>query len=113
MEDSSHLIEPLFERVSDYGKTSIELLKLKAIDKTSDVVSTLIPNYFVLILVAFFVLFMSLAAAFWLGDLLGRDYYGFLILGGFYAVTALCFRFLLNKRLKKYFYEYIVNQALK
>ena len=37
MEDNAKLIESLLERAVEYGKTSLELVKLKALDKTSDV----------------------------------------------------------------------------
>jgi len=37
------LLELLLERATDYGKTSLELVKLKTIDKTTEIVSSLIP----------------------------------------------------------------------
>jgi len=40
MEDSANLLETLLERVTEYGKTSIELVKLKTLDKTTDIVSS-------------------------------------------------------------------------
>lgn len=42
MEDEASPIESLFERAETYSKTSINLLKLKAIDKTADIISNLI-----------------------------------------------------------------------
>ncbi len=42
MEDKLNFIEPLFERVEEYGKTSYELFKLKTIDKTSNILSTFV-----------------------------------------------------------------------
>ena len=44
MEDNAKLFESLLERATEYGKTSYELVKLKALDKTSDVVSSFIPH---------------------------------------------------------------------
>ena len=50
MKEKENILEPLWERAEDYGKTSLELLKLKSIDKTSDVVSTILPYAVVLCL---------------------------------------------------------------
>ena len=69
MEDKTNIFESLLEKASDYGKTSYELVKLKAVDKTSDVVSSFIPHSVVFIMIASFILFLNLGIAFWLGDL--------------------------------------------
>ena len=37
MEDKVNLLEPLLEKVEAYSKTSFELIRLKALDKTADV----------------------------------------------------------------------------
>jgi hypothetical protein len=49
MEENKKLIESLLEKATEYGKTSFELVKLKALDKTSDVVSSFIPHSVVFI----------------------------------------------------------------
>jgi len=54
MENNAKLIESLLERDTEYGKTSYELIKLKALDKTSDVVSSFIPHSIVLVIIASF-----------------------------------------------------------
>lgn len=113
MEDSAKLIEPLFEKAVDYGKTSYELIKLKTIDKTSEVVSAVIPLLFVIIFIALFLLFISLGLAFLLGDLLGKTWYGFFIVGAFYLFSALIIHFWLNNWLKKILTDYIIKLALK
>jgi hypothetical protein len=41
MEDKADLLETLFGRATEYGKTSIELVKMKALDKTTDIVSSM------------------------------------------------------------------------
>ena len=52
MPDDATPIESLFERAEDYSRTTVELLKLQAIDKTADVVSSLISRMAVFITVA-------------------------------------------------------------
>ena len=113
MEDNSRLIEPLFEKAVDYGKTSYELLKLKALDKTSEVLSALIPSLFVLILVVLFLLFISLGLSFMLGDLLGKTWYRFFLVGAFYGLIAFIIHFLSKNWLKKVISDYIIKIALK
>ncbi len=113
MEDNSKLIESLFERTVEYGKTSFELVKLKALDKASEVVSSLIPHSVVFVLVASFMLFSSLGLAFWLGEILGKTCYGFFVVAAFYAVIGLVLHFFMHKWIKKVVGNYIIKRVLK
>lgn len=113
MEENSNLIESLVEKATDYGKTSYELLKLKAIDKTSDVVSTVIPYSFVFVMLAAFMLFINLGLAFWFGEILGRIYYGFFIMAAFYLLIVAVIRIFMHKWLKKIVGNFIIKQLLK
>ena len=88
METHTNLIEPLLEKVEAYGKTSFELFKLKALAKTADVSSSLISRMLFILFLSFFLLTLNIAAALWIGDLLGKNYYGFLIVAGFYALAS-------------------------
>jgi len=68
MEENSNLLETLLERASEYGKTSIDLAKLKALDKT---------YYGFLIVAAFYVIAGILIHFFlrkWIKRLVG-DYF--------------------------------------
>lgn len=103
METKVKSIETLLVRVEDYSKTSIEIMKLKFVDKTADFSSKLISRMFLIIVLSFFVLILNIGIAFWLGELLGKIYYGFLAVAGFYAFVALILAFthsVLTSRLK-------------
>jgi len=113
MEEKANLLETLIERVEDYGKTSIELLKLKAVDKLSDVVSALIPGSVVVLMMLTFLLFLNLGLAFWLGEILGKTFYGFFIIAGFYILIVIVIHFFMNKWLKKRIGDFIIKQMLK
>jgi hypothetical protein len=113
MEDNAKLIESLLERAVEYGKTSLELVKLKALDKTSDVVSTVIPHIVTFVLIASFILFFNLGLAFWLGIILGNIYFGFFVVAAFYAIAAVIFYFFIHRWLKKLICNYFINQVLK
>jgi hypothetical protein len=89
MEPKTNFIEPLFDKTEAYAKTSFELLKLKALDKTADVTSTLISRSLFVIVISFFAFTLNIAIALWIGDLLGKNYYGFLIVSAFYALAGI------------------------
>jgi hypothetical protein len=87
--ETESLVEPLLERAESYAKTSFDLLRLKALNKTADVSSTLFSRTLFILVVSFFAFTINIAIALWLGDLLGKAYYGFLIVSGFYAIVGI------------------------
>jgi fatty acid desaturase len=112
MEENNKFLESLLESATEYGKTSFELVKLKALDKTADVVSTLVPHSVVIILAATFMLFLNLGLALWLGEILGKMFYGFLAIAAFYAVTGIIVHFFMHNRIKKQVGNSIVKHML-
>lgn len=113
MEDNAKLVESLLEKATDYGKTTFELVKLKALDKSSDVLSSLIPHSVVFVIVASFMIFFNLGIAFWLGEILGKTSFGFFIVAAFYGLIAIVLHFFMHKWLKKTVRNYIIKQGLK
>jgi len=113
MDDRTSMIETLIERATEYGKSSYELAKLKALDKTSDVVSSLLSHSFVIVIISSFMLFLNLGLAFWLGEILGKMYYGFFVIAAFYGLTAILVRFVLQNWVKRLFGNYFIKQVLK
>lgn len=113
MEDKANLMETLVERASVYGKSTFELAKLKALDKTSDMVSSIIPHSIVVVLIATFLLFFNLGLALWLGEILGKNYYGFLVIAAFYGVIGIIIHFFMHKSLKTMIGNGIIKQVLK
>ena len=113
MEDNAKLLETLLERASEYSKTSFELVKLKTIDKTSEVVSTLVPHSVVVVLLASFFLFLNLGLALWLGEILGKTFYGFFLVAAFYILTGIFIHFFMHKWIKKMVGNYFIKRMLK
>ncbi len=99
MDASENLIEPLFDRVKEYGKTSVELIKLKAVDRSSDFLSKFIFQLVISIFLLLGILSLNIAAALWIGDLLGKTYFGFLSVTGFYVLLAIIL-LLFRKKIK-------------
>jgi hypothetical protein len=112
MEENSKSIESLLERATDYGKTSYELIKLKTIDKTSDVVSSGVPHTIALILITIFMVFLNLGLGLMLGDFLGKTYYGFFVVAGFYIFLWIILRVFMYKWLKEKVRNNIIKQIL-
>lgn len=80
-------IETLFERAEDYSKTSLQLLKLSAIDRSADVFSSLAVKFAIFMVAVLFSLVINIGVAMWLGELLGKQYYGFFVVAIFYLVV--------------------------
>jgi len=113
METPVSSIESLFERVEAYSKTTIELSKLKFLETTTNIVSSLVPRIGVIIMILLFALVLNIGIALLLGELLGKSYYGFFIVAGFYLVVAVIFHFFLHKWTKKPISDLIIKQALQ
>lgn len=84
-------IESLFERAGDYVETRLDLLKLKTADKSADIISSIASRLVILSIVIIFIIILNIGIALLLGELLGKLYYGFFILAGFYLITGLIF----------------------
>lgn len=82
-------VELLYEKAKKYAKTNAELIALNAVDKTSDVLSSLIARVFVGLVIAMFALFISLGLSLLIGKLLNEYYLGFFIVSAFYLVLAI------------------------
>ncbi len=113
MENSVNLIESLLESTIEYGKTSAELVKLKALHKTTDITSSALPHLVVTVVVVFCVLFISLGLALLLGTILENVFYGFLIIGGIYGIIGLLMHLFMHKWMKRKFSDFIVKQLFK
>jgi hypothetical protein len=113
MNNSEKSIELLFEKVENYGKTTIELFKLNAIDKTADAVSSLAMQLIIFLAIGLFALSINIGIALWIGDLLGKTYYGFFIVAGFYAITVLVVYAYRTKLIKLPLYCIIIKQMLQ
>jgi hypothetical protein len=113
MEDTAKMLESLLEKANDYGKTSYELVKLKALDKSAEIVSSLVPHSLVFILIASFMLFLNLGLALWLGELLGKIFYGFFVVATFYVIAGIVIHFFIHNWLRRLAGNYFIKSVLK
>ncbi|MEO6190585.1 MAG: hypothetical protein ABIO44_09795 [Saprospiraceae bacterium] len=113
MEDKATLIESLFEKAEGYAKTNFDLFKLKAIDKSADVVSTIVAKIAIIIVVLIIVFLLNIGLALWIGELLGKNYYGFFIVAAFYVLVALILNYNRGIILKEPVNNSIILQMIK
>jgi uncharacterized RDD family membrane protein YckC len=106
-------VKSLFDKSKDYLDTKIELTKLKTIDKSADVLSALIVIMAIFLIAFLFIILISIAFALMIGRALGSYYYGFFILGGFYAIILLIFYLQREKWIKTPVANGIINKMLK
>jgi hypothetical protein len=113
MDENTRKIESLFTSATEYAKTSLELVKLKTLDKTADIVSSAVPNSIFIILAATFLLFLNIGIALWLGEVFGKASLGFFAVAAFYIVIGLLVHFFMHKRIKRRTGNYFIKCMLK
>ncbi|MBA4250589.1 MAG: hypothetical protein C0442_02535 [Chlorobiaceae bacterium] len=113
MNDNAAPIELLFQKAEAYSKTTLELLQLQAIDKSADLISTLIAQIAIVIAAALAILIINIGIALWIGQMLGNSFYGFFIVGIFYAIVAGTLYLFRNVWIKKPLNNSIITQMMK
>ena len=111
MEGTFCKIEPLFQRLEQYGNTRLELLKYKTIEKASHLMSGYISRFVLLTAVLVFVLTLNVGISLWLGELLGKSYYGFLAVSAGYGVLVIVLM-LMHPMIKSRINDTIISQML-
>jgi len=89
MENIATNLGKLYDKAEQYSRTSLELIKLNAIDKSSDVISSLAVVATLAFIVAIFTLFINLGLALLIGNVLGDYAMGFFIMSGFYVFVGI------------------------
>ena len=113
MEDLAKSVDMLYEKAKKYTETSAELLALKTVDKSADVLSSLITIVLIVIVVAMFTLFINVGLSLFIGTLLNEYYLGFIIISAFYLVLALVLYMFKDKFIKIPVTNLIIVKLLK
>lgn len=112
MESPTSLVVTLFEKTEHYAKSSVKLYKLKAIDKSAEVISTITARLAVIVAFTLFFLILNIGIALLVGEMLGKSYFGFFIVAGFYALAGITLYVFRNKWIKTPLRNSIIAQAL-
>ena len=105
-------IDALYERIETFGKTTLELSKLKAIALASKVMTKIMARMGFLLMISYFLMLSSIGLALYLGDLLKKPYQGFLIVGAVYFLLSILFYFFLHNWIKKPISNLLISQIL-
>lgn len=106
-------IESLFEKAGDYLETRVDLYKLKAVDTSSDMISSLASKIIVFFVFSLFIVIVNIGIALLLGELMGKSYYGFFAVAGFYLLTGLIFYSMRKKWFKEPIADKLIEKFLK
>jgi hypothetical protein len=106
------MIETLFQKTEEYTKTSFEILKLKTIKKSSEVASSILSSFILIIVILIFLVTLSFGSCFLLGKALNSVYYGFMIVAAFWAVIGIVYYFFFSKKIKKLIKDSIIKNTL-
>jgi hypothetical protein len=93
MPENSNQLEPLYQRIEEYRKTSVQLFKLKAVEKTAELVSSYVLKTILVVVFSLATVFASIGLSIWLGQYVGNLYLGFVYMACVYCVLGffLCF----------------------
>jgi Putative Actinobacterial Holin-X, holin superfamily III len=112
-EKEYHPLESLFEKGEELGKTSFELIKLQALDKSTVIASAIVFNIVVILILSLFFLMATIGAAIWIGRILGQLWYGFFAVAGFYAIVGIVVYLFMYDWIKKIVSNSIIKHVLK
>jgi O-antigen/teichoic acid export membrane protein len=112
MEKTATPVEKLIEKAEIYSKTSLELLKYNSVYKSADIFSTLATKLAIAIAFAVFCMLINVGLSLWIGNILGKSYYGFFIIAIVYLLIAILIYYFRYKWIKKPVSNFIIKKLL-
>jgi len=97
MEPEPNKVESLLQNANDHLETRLKLFKWKVALKSADIISGNASRLVLLAFLSLFIFVLSIAIGLYLGDLLGKVYYGFFVLAGFYGLCIVVVYLFRNK----------------
>jgi len=111
MEEQNNLGK-LFNDAKEYLNTRLELAKLELVQKISQIVSSLITSFFLLVVFVFALLFGSVSLALFLSEKTGSTTTGFLYVAGIYLAIGLIIYLLKGSLIKKPVTDVFIRKML-
>ena len=106
-------IELLYKKAKEYADINIELIRLNSIDTIADVLSSLVSRMVIFMFVVMFVLLVNIALSLYLGELLGKDYLGYLVVAIIYLLLIIVINFYKDKIIKMPITNLVIAKLLK
>ena len=113
MEDQELDAQEVISKVKEYVEVRKELAVLSAVEKGSQLFANLLTDGLVVLFGVLSILFGSLALGFYLSELIGNSYSGFLIVTGFYFLVAIIIYSLKDKYMEKHIVNGIIKKFFK
>jgi len=111
--NNEHAFQSITNHATDYYHTSIELLKLQTIDKSSDMIATLVSKLLIAFMALLFIVLASVGISIWLGVFLHSYTLGFLSVALFYLLVTVLLTVFQRKWLFVPLREKIISYLLK
>ena len=103
-------IHKLVESAGNYVDSSIDVIKLQTADRLSKILASVISDLLMIAVGIMFVLFASLGLSFYLSDLIGYSYAGFMITAAIYLVVGLVLLMLKTNGMEHFFRNRIIRK---
>ncbi len=82
-------VQHLMDSAEAYFKTRADLLKLKLVSKSSDIISSIVSSLISIIFFLFFFILLNIGLGLLLGEFFDKTYYGFFALAVFYLLIGI------------------------
>jgi hypothetical protein len=112
MSQTEESLEDLLNNTEQYGRSAIEIAKLKVLQSTITVASygiARISNLFIFLIA---ISLVSVGLSVWIGTMMGELYYGFFIVAGLYALLGIIQYFFLGKWIHRVIGETLIKNVL-
>ncbi len=82
-------IKELADTLKKYTDSSIQLMKLNAAERGSDIIANILAKISVVMILLFFLVFVSIVFSFVLGEWMGKKWAGFLVVAVCYFLAGI------------------------
>ncbi|MFW5793199.1 MAG: phage holin family protein [Bacteroidota bacterium] len=103
----------MLEKIKEYVSSRILLLKIEGTQRVSDAFSVLFRKIVLLLIFCFFLIFISVALALWIGEIYDSNIIGFLVTGAIYLLVFIVFLIFKKQLLEKYIKDEVVRTIFK
>jgi hypothetical protein len=109
IQEVRYKIEDLGDHLTDYADARINLITLNAVDKISEVASSVVSGVVLGIVGVLMLFFLSISVAWWIGQTQESPALGFACVAGFYLIVGIVV-YSLRKRLIQ---SVVINALIK
>lgn len=100
LDESKIDLRDLTDDVKEYLNLRVQVIRLNVTEKIATALANFISAGAVVIFVLLFFVFVSIAAAYWLGNIFNNTALGFITVAGFFILLAIIFKLVSNKSVK-------------